>query len=56
MKLASCTMQGRTTYGVVVNNDLQIPSDEFLKLSSGPEICSRCRRYAGVAELLLVNA
>jgi 2-keto-4-pentenoate hydratase/2-oxohepta-3-ene-1,7-dioic acid hydratase in catechol pathway len=31
MKLASCTMQGRTTYGVVVNNDLQIPSDEFLK-------------------------
>lgn len=32
MKLASCTMQGRATYGVVVNNDLQIPSDEFLKL------------------------
>ena len=31
MKLASCTMQGRATYGVIVNNDLQIPSDEFLK-------------------------
>ena len=31
MKLASCMIQGRTTYGVVVNNDLQIPSDEFLK-------------------------
>lgn len=31
MKLASCTMQGRATYGVIVNNDLQVPSDEFLK-------------------------